>query len=468
MDRKIRAQLDEIGARCDIETPHVQQVAALAATLFDGFARDHGLPSRDRDLLEAAALLHDIAYAAEPDTHEEHGVRFLEDHPVPGFTDSERAVVLAVILLHRPNWKPLADHPVLQRLSDRDRTRAVRLAALLRVADGLDHSHLQDALITACRPARQGDELTARCRWYSGNLFRARKKADLWTEAFGRPLTVSGSVQAQKTPFDGLLRKGDSALTCARRILTSQILLLRDSAAAIRQTSDPEPLHDFRVALRRFRTALRVFRPLLRKAETAELERSLRTLSRRLGPVRDLQVYDRFLEKSAAGDLRDALKPDLERATQLSCRILDSAFCKNALRRARHLVRADLPRLERTTAAPDGRAYLKKQLAKQLRRIRQIDPRRLEHDAQALHPARKRIRRARYTAEFAAPLRGSQTRRTMRRLKKLAGALGKIRDARRHEQRLKTATAAPPLMDRLQRIQEKKFQSVRRLLTAKK
>jgi exopolyphosphatase/guanosine-5'-triphosphate,3'-diphosphate pyrophosphatase len=70
-----------------------------------------------------------------------------------------------------------------------DRDRVTRLAAVLRVADGLDRSHAGAARLEGLRRAADGSwELSV-----SGvtplDLAGARDKADLWARVFG-PLTL--------------------------------------------------------------------------------------------------------------------------------------------------------------------------------------------------------------------------------------------------------------------------------------
>ncbi len=58
-----------------------------------------------------------------------------------------------------------------------------------------------------------------------------------------------------------------------------------------RAGDDPEDLHDMRVATRRMRAALRVFAPYLDQDVMKPVERGLRRTGRKLGSVRDLDVF---------------------------------------------------------------------------------------------------------------------------------------------------------------------------------
>lgn len=61
--------------------------------------------------------------------------------------------------------------------------------------------------------------------------------------------------------------------------------------AAFMETDSPEGPHKTRVALRRLTTAIDAFHPMLRKTEARFLRRKAKDIFRRLGPVRDADVY---------------------------------------------------------------------------------------------------------------------------------------------------------------------------------
>ena len=74
---------------------------------------------------------------------------------------------------------------------------------------------------------------------------------------------------------------------------------------ALRQSSDPESIHQMRVALRRMRSALGLFRPAVAAEEGGRALEVLRATAKRiasaLGPARE---YDVFLDMSSEGPLR--------------------------------------------------------------------------------------------------------------------------------------------------------------------
>jgi CHAD domain-containing protein len=106
----------------------------------------------------------------------------------------------------------------------------------------------------------------------------------------------------------------DSLPEAARKILAFHFARLRAKEKGTRSGSNVEDLHDMRVAARRMRAAWRVFDDAFRPNRTKDLRRRLRTLSGRLGAVRDLDVLIGDLETYQAGldpDDRAGLDPML-------------------------------------------------------------------------------------------------------------------------------------------------------------
>src|SRR5436309_3062941 len=69
-DGQRRRSVEALGARFAGTNGHGQQVARLALALFDATAPALGLPAASRELLEYAALLHDIGHAIDHDRHQ--------------------------------------------------------------------------------------------------------------------------------------------------------------------------------------------------------------------------------------------------------------------------------------------------------------------------------------------------------------------------------------------------------------
>jgi len=176
----------------DPEPRHAQRVSALAASLFDQLKPMHGLGKRDRLLLEIAALLHEVGNFIGPNGHHRHSFYIISQTPILGLTDDELMIVANVARYHR-KAPPDLSHEGYRDLSDGDRERVRVLAAILRVADALDHDHRQQ--VTSVRAKQRGSELRLKLRtrgdmtldeWSVGD------KGDLFQGEFGLKPVVSG------------------------------------------------------------------------------------------------------------------------------------------------------------------------------------------------------------------------------------------------------------------------------------
>lgn len=178
--------------RAHHDTTHGEQVRRLAAELFRQLRDVHQLSDRQGVLLEVAALLHDIGEVVNPRGHHKHSEYMIRWGRIPGLLDDERELVALAARCHR---KPVSDVKKLvaeSALPKEQRGQLRRIAALLRLADGLDTEHRQRISQLVC--TRMGDaivlDLTVRDgpSRDDGQLLR---KADLFREELGLDVRVT-------------------------------------------------------------------------------------------------------------------------------------------------------------------------------------------------------------------------------------------------------------------------------------
>ncbi|HWB39618.1 MAG TPA: CHAD domain-containing protein [Gemmatimonadales bacterium] len=87
----------------------------------------------------------------------------------------------------------------------------------------------------------------------------------------------------------------------ARRLALRHLESAVAARARLAAGSDPEALHDYRVALRRLRSCLRAYRRQLRSTVSRKSVRQLRRLTRGTGESRDLDVHLEWLGEQLAG-----------------------------------------------------------------------------------------------------------------------------------------------------------------------
>ena len=117
-------------------------IAALAQQLFDQTQELHGYGDFERDVLEYAALLHDIGQYLSFRRYHKNSRYILECADPRGFTDEEMLLIGHVIRYHRKGH-PKTKHKKFKRLSDAHQQMVWVLAGLLRIAVGLDRTQNQ-------------------------------------------------------------------------------------------------------------------------------------------------------------------------------------------------------------------------------------------------------------------------------------------------------------------------------------
>ena len=129
--------------RMEYDQRHAEHVRELGILLFDKLQPIHHLPAESRVLLEAGALLHDTGHMISHRGHHKHGEYLALNGDIPGLEGRDRAVVAALVRYHNRKSEPAGHHVAYSSLSNNDKRIARRLAAILRIAEALDHSHRQ-------------------------------------------------------------------------------------------------------------------------------------------------------------------------------------------------------------------------------------------------------------------------------------------------------------------------------------
>ncbi|WP_299027270.1 HD domain-containing protein [uncultured Thermanaerothrix sp.] len=130
----------ELAQACQYDVQHTHQVLRLALRLFDDLWKLHGLDVEGRFWLEMAALLHDIGWVEGRKGHHKVALQIILKTPLLLLDPRERLLIGLIARYHRKAL-PSLRHAHYAALSKPDRRSVRRLAALLRVADGLDVSH---------------------------------------------------------------------------------------------------------------------------------------------------------------------------------------------------------------------------------------------------------------------------------------------------------------------------------------
>ena len=193
----------------------------------------------------------------------------------------------------------------LERLSRRPDARleiAGRLAAVLRIADGLDHSRNQDTRIRGI--VDDGKAVTIYL-WPSPhaqeNAQFAMGKADLFNRLSARPIARIVATDGPLPEGERIKRRQEIA-QAGRIIIKRQYEQLVSRQYGLGYLQDPEYVHEMRVAIRRMLAAIKTLGDDL-DGQSRSIGKTLGDLGQFLGDVRDTDAFLEYLAQ-AAGECR--------------------------------------------------------------------------------------------------------------------------------------------------------------------
>ena len=184
---------------------HAEHITDLALELFDGLSSQHGLGEEDRELFEAASLLHNVGIFISHSAHHRHSYYIIRNSEhLTGFTEREIEIIAQVARYHRKS-EPKSKHADFASLGSADKNKVRWMAAMLRVAIGLDRSNRQ--VVTRIRVANEpgesdtqpDGELRLIARLSPGvdtsvELFTARARSELLESVTGRTVVIESEV----------------------------------------------------------------------------------------------------------------------------------------------------------------------------------------------------------------------------------------------------------------------------------
>lgn len=193
-----RSALDAVVAfarDCNDEREHTHHVTELAIELFDQLRDLHGMGPQERLSLQYGALLHDIGWMEGGKGHHKTSLRLILEEPSLPFDSRQRRIVGLIARYHR-RAMPNDRHKYFNRLSPEDQHRVRVLAAILRVADGLDCTHARAIHGVTCNVSSQEIRIACDASGSADNeMAAAEEKADLMESVFNRRCVVKVLVK---------------------------------------------------------------------------------------------------------------------------------------------------------------------------------------------------------------------------------------------------------------------------------
>jgi exopolyphosphatase / guanosine-5'-triphosphate,3'-diphosphate pyrophosphatase len=184
------AAIERLAASCGCEMAHGRHVAKLAGSIFTQLAATYDLDPLDKPLLEAAAKLQDVGYLINYDQHHKHSYHLILHSRLEGFQHQELELIANVARYHR-GADPKRKHSNFQQLSTRDQQRVREMAAILRLAGGLDRSNTQQVTEVALLVGKGQTTLRIAARQFPEvDIWGARKRSRLFEKVFDTSVAV--------------------------------------------------------------------------------------------------------------------------------------------------------------------------------------------------------------------------------------------------------------------------------------
>ncbi len=321
-----------------VDQAHARKVADLSLELFDAAAERYGLPASHRRLVEIGGLLHNVGLTTDPPTHHLVGRDIVLRHVIEELSPRERALLACMVAFHRKKVRPQLE-PAYLALNKKGQREALQLAAILRVADGLDYSQSQGTTIAAVEVVAGGVLVRLTGPHAAEDGARAVAKADLWARVFDEPLAVEADGAAPEASAEAGEPGEDAAASLTpwyaasdaplaelgRVLLRRHLRRLLAAERDVRADKGIEHIHALRVTTRRLRATLRLLAPVYTGDDLKAHGKAISKLARAAGAVRDRDVLLADLAARAA-----SLPPELAP----SCEALAAAL--TAERRAAH------------------------------------------------------------------------------------------------------------------------------------
>ncbi|MBN1147048.1 MAG: CHAD domain-containing protein [Anaerolineales bacterium] len=431
-----------------IRLDQAKHVRDLALLLFDRTQPLHDLDEDSRETIELSALMHASPFPKTKKKPYKAALAWVKSRSSRELPVEAQSVLAAVLAYHQGKIKRktisrLGLAPIQQR-------QVLTIAALLRIAVGLDDSSSQSTTIRQVELARDGIWIVVDGPNATADAAASQSNSSLWSKIGYPQVKVLESAEAavELLPFPEPMREigiepGDTLAEAGRKVMRYHFAEMLRHEAGTRLGEDIEALHDMRVATRRMRAAFEVFAEAFEPNALKPHLRGLRAVGRALGSVRDLDV---FMEKAQAyletlpeeerGGLHPLLDAWIEQRQQARARMLahlDSQEYADFKRKFNVFIStpgAGARQVPMDQPAPNLVQELAPALIyTRLAAARAFGPFLGDASIERLHALRIEFKKLRYSVEYFQEVLGEQAKEVIKNLKKLQDHLGDLNDA---------------------------------------
>jgi len=179
------------------EREHAEQIARVALMGFDATAAVglHPGDPEERELLWAAAMLHDVGVLVDYSAHHRHSEYLVLNAGLPGFLHREIALISSMVRGHRKGIPSLEAYRAI--LEPGDEEIFDRGVALLRLAEQLERAKAGQVRDLRCRLTESGLEFEVDCVGDpSLAVWSAEQEAEFLERVFGHRVDLIGAAVA--------------------------------------------------------------------------------------------------------------------------------------------------------------------------------------------------------------------------------------------------------------------------------
>ena len=186
--RNLLQRVNEFGLSIRDEGQHPIQVCRLCCVLFDELQSLHHMGNTERIWLQTAALLHDIGKSICNEDHNKNSRDVIIKSANLPFDKKERKIIGLIARYHR-GALPNRNHRYYGKLDSESRYYVRKLAALLRLADGLDANHQSSITDLACHITEENILICPETEGAFDSL-KAIAKVDLLEDVLNRKVII--------------------------------------------------------------------------------------------------------------------------------------------------------------------------------------------------------------------------------------------------------------------------------------
>ena len=183
----INNQILNLMESCSADIEHAKQVAEYCEKIVNSLNENiMNFSEQERIYLKTAALLHDIGYCVEKKAHHKHTMAIILEKGLENFSYEETKVIANVARYHRSSLPDEEKHNEYAKLTDEQKEIVKKLAAILRMADGMDKPHKNLIIKINAQESDENIDFYVKTIGFKPKLKSAKEKSDLFELITGK------------------------------------------------------------------------------------------------------------------------------------------------------------------------------------------------------------------------------------------------------------------------------------------